>query len=157
MNAEKGVNTVDEALEGARHIVAEMISEDADLRKALRQMMLDEGVVVSTKVADAADEQEKFKMYYEYREPVKTIPSHRMLAIRRGESEGVLYFLIELEPLRAVYLLKGRILRARAIGRRSLNWPLKIRGSACWTHPFRVKSAWNQAALRRGCHSGFSR
>ena len=98
MNAEKGVNTVDEALEGARHIVAEMISEDADLRKALRQMMFDEGVVVSRKVADAVDEQEKFKMYYEYREPVKTIPSHRMLAIRRGESEGVLYFLIELDP-----------------------------------------------------------
>jgi uncharacterized protein len=112
VNAEKDVNTLDEALEGARHIVAEMISEDADLRKALRQMMLDEGVVVSTKVADAVDEQEKFKMYYEYREPVKTIPSHRMLAIRRGESEGVLYFLIELEPLRAVSLLKTRILRA---------------------------------------------
>jgi uncharacterized protein len=112
VNAEKGVNSVEEALEGARHIVAEMISEDADLRKALRQMMLDQGVVVSTKVADAADEQEKFKMYYEYREPVKAIPSHRMLAIRRGESEGVLYFLIELEPSRAVSMLKGRILRA---------------------------------------------
>ena len=76
-------------------------------------MMLDEGVVVSTKVADAVDEQEKFKMYYEYREPVKAIPSHRMLAIRRGESEGVLNFLIELEPLRAVSLLKTRILRAQ--------------------------------------------
>jgi uncharacterized protein len=113
VNAEKGVNTVEEALEGARHIVAEMISEDADLRKGLRQMMLDEGVVVSTKVADATDEQEKFKMYYEYREPVKTIPSHRMLAIRRGESEGILYFLIELEPLRAVSLLKGHILRTQ--------------------------------------------
>jgi uncharacterized protein len=111
VNPEKGVNSVDEGLEGARHIVAEMISEDADLRKALRQMMLDEGVVVSTKVADAVDEQDKFKMYYEYREPVKTIPSHRMLAIRRGESEGVLYFLIELEPVRAVSLLKTRILR----------------------------------------------
>ena len=106
------MNSVEEALEGARHIVAEMISEDADLRKALRQMMLEEGVVVSRKVADAADEQEKFKMYYEYREPVKAIPSHRMLAIRRGESEGVLNFLIELEPLHAVSMLKARILRA---------------------------------------------
>ena len=44
------------------------------------------------------DEQEKFKMYYDYREPVKSIPSHRMLAIRRGETESVLYFPIELEP-----------------------------------------------------------
>jgi uncharacterized protein len=112
VNAEKGVNTAEEALEGARHIVAETISEDADLRKGLRQMMLADGIVVSTKVADAVDEQEKFKMYYEYREPVKTIPSHRMLAIRRGETEGVLYFQIELDPQRAITLLKNRILRA---------------------------------------------
>ncbi len=112
VNAEKGVNNVEEALEGARHIVAEMISEDADLRKAMRKLMLEEGVVVSHKVADAVDEQEKFKMYYDYREPVRAIPSHRMLAIRRGESEGVLNFLIELEPLHAVSILKTRILRA---------------------------------------------
>jgi uncharacterized protein len=111
VDAEKGVNSVEEALEGARHIVAEMISEDADLRKALRKVMFEEGVVVSSKVKDAADEQEKFKMYYEYSEPVKTIPSHRMLAIRRGESEGVLSFLLELDPLRTVTLLKSRILR----------------------------------------------
>ncbi len=111
VDAEKGVNSVEEALEGARHIVAEMISEDADLRKTLRKVMFEEGVVVSSKVKDATDEQEKFKMYYEYREPVKAIPSHRMLAIRRGESEGILYFLIELDPLRAVTLLKSRILR----------------------------------------------
>ncbi|HKT13134.1 MAG TPA: Tex family protein [Terriglobia bacterium] len=111
VNTEKGVTSVDEALEGARHIVAEMISEDAGLRKALRKVMFEEGVVVSSKVKDAADEQEKFKMYYDYREPVKTIPSHRMLAIRRGESEGVLGFLIELDPLRALNLLKSHILR----------------------------------------------
>src|SRR5436309_689412 len=57
----------EEALEGARHIVAEMISENADFRKALRQMMFDEAVIVSAKVEGAVDEQEKFKMYYEYR------------------------------------------------------------------------------------------
>ena len=51
-------------------------------------------------------------MYYDYREPVKTIPSHRMLAIRRGETESVLYFLIELDPLRATALLRAHILRA---------------------------------------------
>jgi protein Tex len=111
VNAEKEVNTVDEALEGARHIVAEIISEDADLRKALRHLMFEEGVVVSRKAIDAVDEQEKFKMYYEYREVVKTIPSHRMLAIRRGETESVLYFLIELDPLRAASVLRSRILR----------------------------------------------
>jgi uncharacterized protein len=102
VNVELGVASAEEALEGARHIVAEWISEDADLRKALRRLIFDEGVIVSRKVSDAIDEQEKFKMYYEYNEPVKTIPSHRMLAIRRGESENVLYFLIEVEPERPV-------------------------------------------------------
>ncbi len=108
---EKGVTTPEEALEGARHIVAEMISEDADLRKSLRQLVFEEGVITSRKAMHAVDEQEKFKMYYDYREVVKTIPSHRMLAIRRGESEDVLFFLIELEPERAVNTLRGRILR----------------------------------------------
>ncbi|MGA2961349.1 MAG: Tex family protein [Candidatus Korobacteraceae bacterium] len=111
VNSEKGVASAEEALEGARHIVAEMISEDADLRKGLRQLMFEEGAVVSRKAMDAIDEQDKFKMYYDYREPVKTIPSHRMLAIRRGESEKILYFLIELEPLRATSFLRSRILR----------------------------------------------
>ena len=111
INSEKEVATVEDALEGARHIVAETISENADLRKALRHLMFEEGVIVSKKSFDAVDEQEKFKMYYDYREPVKTIPSHRMLAIRRGETESVLYFLIETEPLRATSLLRARILR----------------------------------------------
>src|SRR6201996_1204030 len=71
VNTELGVITVEEALEGARHIVAEWISEDAALRKALRQLMFDEGIVISRKSVDAVDEQEKFRMYYEYREPVK--------------------------------------------------------------------------------------
>jgi uncharacterized protein len=91
-----------EALEGARHIVSEMISEDASIRKALRKIMFDEGIIASRRIIDAPDEQEKFKMYYDYREPVKSIPSHRMLAIRRGETEGVLYFTIELDPIRPV-------------------------------------------------------
>ncbi len=112
----KEVPTVEDALEGARHIVAETMSEDADLRKLLRGLMHDEGVIVSRKTFDAdekkLDEQAKFKMYYEFREPVKAIPSHRMLAIRRGETEGVLYFLIELEPLRATGQMRGRVLRA---------------------------------------------
>jgi len=108
----QGVASVEEALEGARHIVAETISEDADLRKILRQLMFDEGVITSRRATDAVDEQEKFKMYYDYREPVKTIPSHRMLAIRRGETENVLFFLMELEAQRAVSILQSRILRA---------------------------------------------
>ena len=117
VNEEKGVATVEAALEGARHIVAERVSEDADLRKMLRQWVFDDGIVTSRQTADAAekklDEQEKFKMYYDYREPVKTIPSHRMLAIRRGETENVLYFLIETDADRAGSMLRSRVLRAK--------------------------------------------
>ena len=116
IDAEKGVASAEEALEGARHIIAEMISENADYRKALRKMMFDEGVIVSRKTTQLEgepdkDEQGKFRMYYDYREPVSKIPSHRMLAIRRGESEEVLYFSIELEPERALSYLRAQILR----------------------------------------------
>jgi uncharacterized protein len=128
VDAEKEVPTIEDALEGARHIVAETISEDADLRKALRTVMYNEGVIVCKKSLDAVDEQEKFKMYYEYREPVKTIPSHRMLAMRRGETESVLYFLIELEPLRATGLLRAKILRAEG------DWTAQLETAIddCW-------------------------
>jgi uncharacterized protein len=112
----KEVATVEQALEGARHIVAELIGEDAPVRKAMRQLMFDEGTVVSRRIAASSDQpdtdpQEKFKMYYDYSEPVKSIPSHRMLAIRRGESENVLYFLIELDQTRAIALLSSHVLR----------------------------------------------
>jgi uncharacterized protein len=112
VNPELGVASLTEAMEGARHIVAEWISEDAALRKALRHFMFSEGLVVSRKVTDAVDEQEKFKMYYEYSEPARTIPSHRMLAIRRGERENILYFLIEVEHERAIAMIQQHILRA---------------------------------------------
>jgi uncharacterized protein len=120
VNVELGVASVDEALEGARHIVAEWISEDADLRKALRTLVFDEGILLSRKVTDAVDEQEKFKMYYEYKEPVKAIPSHRMLAIRRGEGENVLYFLIEVEPERAIGIMQRHVLRQQGDWTRQL-------------------------------------
>lgn len=109
----KQVASINEALEGARHIVAERIADHADVRKALRTLLHDEGVIVSRKAMDAVDAQEKFKMYYEYREPVKTIPSHRMLAIRRGEAESVLYFLIEMEAERATGIVRKHVLGAQ--------------------------------------------
>src|SRR6202453_3996560 len=109
VDAEKGVASVEDALEGARTIRAETISDHADIRKLLRRALFEEGIIVSKKAADAVDEQQKFKMYYDYREPVKNIPSHRMLAIRRGESENVLYFLIELDPQRPLDLIQSKI------------------------------------------------
>jgi uncharacterized protein len=114
INAELGVATANDALEGARHIVAEMISDHADIRKLLRKAMFEEGVIVSRKAsADPdPDPQQKFKMYYDYREPARSIPSHRMLAIRRGESENALYFLIEFDALRATAIIRQQVHKA---------------------------------------------
>jgi uncharacterized protein len=111
VNTELGVASAGEALEGARHIIAETISDHADIRKLLRKAMFDQGVVVSKRIESEPnlDEQQKFKMYYDYREPVRSIASHRMLAIRRGESEKVLYFLIEIDPVRPVEIIRHQI------------------------------------------------
>ena len=143
IDPEKSVASVDEALEGARHIVAEMISETAELRKAARELLHNEGVIVSRVAMDgeAKDAQGKFKMYYEFREAVKTIPSHRMLAIRRGETEGVLYFLIELPVERATGVLRRGLLKAEG------DWTpqLELAIEDCWT---RLLSSSIQGELR---------
>jgi protein Tex len=109
VDSEKGVASLEDALQGARYIIAETISDHAEIRKLLRHAMFQEGIIVSKKTPDAVDEQQKFKMYYDYREPVKQIPSHRMLAIRRGETENVLYFVIELDPRRPLDLIESKI------------------------------------------------
>jgi uncharacterized protein len=141
VRAERAVASAEDALEGARHIVAERISEDAELRKLTRHLMFEEGIIRSRRCIDSVDEQEKFKMYYEYREPVKTIPSHRMLAIRRGETESILYFLIEIDSLRATDLLRSRILRAEG------DWTpqLELAIDDCWK---RLLSASIQGEIR---------
>ncbi len=102
----------EEALEGARHIVAEWISERAEFRKAVRSMMTAEGAVVSRAIEGAADPEGKFRMYAAFSEPVSRIPSHRMLAIRRGAREGVLAFEIEMDPRKPLDWLRARVVRA---------------------------------------------
>ena len=112
VNAEKGVNSVDEAVEGARHIVAERVSEVPEFRQAIRQMMERDGIVVSHAIEGAEDHEGKFKMYADYREPAAKIPSHRMLAIRRGAQEEKLRFEIELDPIGPLSFLNSKVLRA---------------------------------------------
>jgi uncharacterized protein len=112
VNPGQGVETPEEALQGARYIVAEMISENAEFRKVIRQMMMDHGIVVSRAIEGVEDAEGKYKAYAEYREPAMKIPSHRMLAIRRGAREGFLTFEIELELEKPVEFLKRAVIRA---------------------------------------------
>ena len=112
VSEEKGVASVEEALEGARHIAAEWLSENAEFRKRLREMMIAEGVVTSRAIEGVEDPEGKYRMYADYREPVAKIPSHRMLAIRRGANEGFLRFEIELEPDKPLAYLRSKVIRA---------------------------------------------
>ncbi|HKU41064.1 MAG TPA: Tex family protein [Polyangiales bacterium] len=95
VDAEKQVPDVQAALAGARDICAERISELAEPRKRLRRALTESGAIVTGKTREFANAVTKFDTYAEYREPLAAIPSHRFLAIRRGESEGVLR--VELE------------------------------------------------------------
>ncbi len=102
----KEVPGVDEALAGARDIVAEVLSDHADVRAAVREAFEKHGTLVAQAVKGKEKERTKFEDYYDHREPVAKVPSHRFLAIRRGEAEGVLRMHIEVEPEPLV----GRIL-----------------------------------------------
>ncbi|GAB4259252.1 Tex family protein [Thermincola ferriacetica] len=92
VNAEMGVNTPEEALEGARDIIAEIISDDADVRKLVRRMTFEAGFISSQ---GKTNEKGVYQMYYDYREPVQKIPPHRILALNRGEKEEALNVKIE--------------------------------------------------------------
>ncbi|WP_437642171.1 Tex family protein [Sorangium sp. So ce854] len=101
VSAEKEVPDAAAALAGARDICAERIAEHADVRKLVREAYAKEGVIKVQKNEEHEGKQTKFDMYASFEEPVANIPSHRYLAIRRGEAEGVLRASIELahEPL----------------------------------------------------------
>jgi len=101
VDAEKGVENVAAALAGARDIVAEIISENADVRGLVRQAFFNDGMVVSEVVDPKPKEPTKFEQYYDFKEKLSTIPSHRFLAIRRGQEEKILRVKItcEAEPL----------------------------------------------------------
>ncbi len=91
INTEMGVNSVDDALSGARDIMSEWINEDQEVRSRMRELYTSKGFFKS-KVVSGKEEEEgiKFKDYFDWKEPVATAPSHRILAMRRGEKEGFL-------------------------------------------------------------------
>ena len=92
IDEEKDVKTVEEAINGAKDIIAEMISDVAEFRKDIRKIIYDKGVIATMASKDAKS---VYEMYYDYNEAVKKIPSHRILAINRGEKEDFLKVKIE--------------------------------------------------------------
>lgn len=91
VDGEKGVNSLEEALAGARDIIAETISENAEVRTQLREMFVEKGTFQSKVVPGKEEAGIKYKDYFDWTEPVKAAPSHRILAMRRAEKEEILY------------------------------------------------------------------
>ncbi|HBG2246468.1 TPA: RNA-binding transcriptional accessory protein [Clostridioides difficile] len=93
LDEEKEVLSIEDALKGARDIIAELVSDDAKIRKYIRELALREGMIVSK---SATDEKSVYDMYYDYSEAVKSMPPHRVLAINRGEKENFLKVKLEI-------------------------------------------------------------
>lgn len=90
IDAEKEVNSVDEALAGARDIIASWINEDSDARARMRELYASHAIITSRVISGKETEGQKYKDYFEWQEPVSKVPSHRILAMRRGEAENIL-------------------------------------------------------------------
>lgn len=104
----QGVDTVLDAINGAMDILAEQFSDDADLRKLLREETIKCGAIVSKKTKD---EPSVYEMYYDYREPLKKVAGHRVLAMNRGEKEGFLSVKIEGEEEKLLQRMERRLIR----------------------------------------------
>lgn len=104
----QGVDTVLDAINGAMDILAEQISDDADLRKLLREETIKCGAIVSKKTKD---EPSVYEMYYDYREPLKKAAGHRVLAMNRGEKEGFLSVKIEGAEEKLLQRMEKRLIR----------------------------------------------
>jgi len=108
VNTEKEVNTPEEALQGAMDIIAEIISDDAELRKVIRQYTFENGTLITKSLVDTTT---VYEMYYDYSEAVKKIVPHRVLAINRGEKENVLSVKIDVDQGAILERLLGRVIR----------------------------------------------
>jgi uncharacterized protein len=109
ISTEKNVENAMDALSGARDIAAEIISENIAVRTAIRDIFASEGVVVSKVLEEKKALQTKFEQYYDFQEKASKIPSHRYLAIRRGEKEEILSFHIQIEAEQALHEIRRLI------------------------------------------------
>lgn len=107
LSEDKGVMSIQDALDGARDIIAEWINEDADVRSKLRHCFLESGIISSKVVRGKQEEGQKYQDYFEWQQIAKTAPSHRILATRRGEKEEILMLKIEPPPEEALAILEN--------------------------------------------------
>lgn len=122
INEEKGVKNEEEALQGAMDIISEIISDNADYRKWIRNFVQKDGII---QVKGSSEEQTPYEMYYDYKEPVRTIPSHRILAINRGEKEKILSVKVTCNDERIIDYLNKKVLKGNKITDKYLEESIK--------------------------------
>ena len=108
LQPDRGVETVEDALQGARDILAEQFSDDADARKKLRELAFRTGVLESKK---AKDEDSVYSMYYDFSQEVRNLPGHRILAVNRGEREEFLKVTVRMDEVASVGILERAFVR----------------------------------------------
>ncbi|WP_028325981.1 Tex family protein [Desulfatirhabdium butyrativorans] len=125
IHPEAGVNDADEALAGARDILAETISEDAEARSRIRRLFQEKAIVESTVIKEKETEGATYRDYFDWKEPVATIASHRMLAIRRGEKEDILSVSIRPDESEAISILESLFVRTDGLSADQLRQAIK--------------------------------
>ncbi|WP_407708229.1 Tex family protein [Bacillus altitudinis] len=113
INEEKEVTTAEEALEGAQHIIAEQLADDPDMRKWIRSETYQKGSLVTSGKDVENDEKNVYEMYYDYQEPIKKIVPHRVLAVNRGEKEGIVKAAIEPPAENIRFYLDKQVLKGK--------------------------------------------
>ncbi len=111
VNPNKEVLTPEEAMAGARDIIAEWVNEDPRARTRLRRLIYKEGVIISRPVKGKEEEGRKYQTYFEWTEPARKAPSHRLLAMFRGEKEGFLHVKVAPDEEKAFHILEGLFLK----------------------------------------------
>ncbi|APB37565.1 MULTISPECIES: Tex family protein [Heyndrickxia] len=114
VSAEKQVASAEEALQGAKDIIAEMVSDEPKYRGWIRGQTFKTGVMASTVKDEEKDEKKVYEMYYAYEEPVRKIVPHRVLALNRGEKENILRVSIEADTERILAYLNRQVIRSEA-------------------------------------------
>ena len=151
VNEEKEVMSTDDALAGAGDIIAETISDDAAIRAALRRLYRTRGVLWAKA---ATDEDSVYRLYYDYREPVSRVQGHRVLAVNRGEREGMLKAGVEIEDALALQEIRRAVFRGISISNAFVNvccedaWRRLIEPSAEREIRGELTDAADEAAIR---------
>lgn len=113
VSEEKKVMSTDEALAGARDIIAEWVSEDAEVRAILRKLYIEQGMLISKVIKGKEEEGSKFKDYFDWKELARSSPSHRILAVRRGEKEAFLIVKLEVPEEEAIKILFKQFIKGK--------------------------------------------